>query len=122
MVDYRTIHGSQNPVRNIGWTRNLKEMMAEPGLAVDRSTIARWVLSHAPLLNQRIRCQMRHLNRSWRGDETLVRVAGQWTYLYRAIDSVGNTIDLLLSPKRDMMAAKAFSGLALWKRAGSVRE
>ena len=56
---------------------------------------------------------MRNLNRSWRVDETYVRVAGQWTYLYRAIDSAGNTIDFFLSPKRDLTAAKGFLQLAL---------
>jgi IS6 family transposase len=56
---------------------------------------------------------MRHPNRSWRVDETYIRVAGKWTYLYRAIDSAGNTIDFLLSPKRDLIAAKGFLQLAL---------
>ena len=59
--------------------------MAERGLTVDHSTIARWVLRYAPVLNERIRSEMRNPNRSWRVDETYVRVAGQWTYLYRFI-------------------------------------
>lgn len=87
--------------------RNLEEMMAERGLKLDHSTIARWVLLYAPVLNERIRLEMRP-NRSWPVGETYVRVAGTWTYLYRAIDSSGNTIDFLLSPKRDLTAAKAF--------------
>jgi transposase, IS6 family len=57
--------------------RNLKEMMAERGLALDHSAIARWVLTYAPLLNERIRSERRHPSRSWRVDETYVRVAGQ---------------------------------------------
>ena len=81
--------------------------MAERGLTVDHSTIARWVLRYAPVLNERIRSEMRNPNRWWRVDETYVRVAGQWTYLYRAIDSCGNTIECLLSPYRDVTAAKA---------------
>lgn len=100
--------------------RNLEEMMAERGLTVDHSTIARWVLHYAPILNERIRREMRRPNRSWRVDETYVRVAGQWTYLYRAIDSAGDTIDFLLSPKRDRIAAKAFLQLALLQ-AGQIR-
>jgi transposase-like protein len=56
---------------------------------------------------------MRHPNRPWRVDETYIRVSGHWTYLYRAIDSAGNTIDFLLSPKRDRIAAKAFLQLAV---------
>ena len=59
--------------------RDLEEMMAERGLGVDHSTIARWVLRYAPILGRRIRSEMRRPNRSWRVDETYVRVAGQWT-------------------------------------------
>jgi transposase, IS6 family len=88
--------------------RNLQEMMAERGLKLDPSTTARWVLLYAPVLNERIRVEMRWPNPSWRVDETYVRVAGTWTYLYRAIDSAGNTIDFLLLPKGDLTAAKAF--------------
>ena len=54
-------------------------------------------------------------NVSWRGDETLVRVAGKWTYLYRAVDSTGDTIDFMLSPRRDTVAAKRFLQMALWR-------
>jgi len=95
--------------------RDLEEMMAERGLSLDHSTIARWVLRYAPILSQRIRCEMRRPNRSWRVDETYVRVAGRWTYLYRAVDSEGNTIDFMLSPNRDLTAAKHFLQLALWR-------
>ena len=94
--------------------RDVEELMRERGLAVDHSTIARWVLRYAPELNKRIRREMRPPNRSWRVDETYLRVAGQWVYLYRAIDSAGDTIDFMLSPKRDAMAAKHFLQLALW--------
>jgi transposase-like protein len=66
--------------------RDLEEMMAEQGVKVDHSTIARWVLYYGPILNQRIRREMRSPKRSWRVEETYVRVAGRWTYLYRAID------------------------------------
>ena len=76
-------------------------------------TIWRWVQRYAPLLNQRLRREIRHPNRSWRVDETYVRVAGNWTYLYRAVDSAGDTIDFMLSPKRDLTAAKLFLRLAL---------
>jgi IS6 family transposase len=100
--------------------RNLEEMMAERGLTIDHSTIARWVLRYAPVLNQRIRSEMRNANRSWRVDETYIRVAGRWTYLYRAIDSAGNTIDFLLSPYRDTFAAKSFLQLAI-AQAGRIQ-
>jgi IS6 family transposase len=100
--------------------RNLEEMMAERGLTIDHSTIARWVLRYAPVLNARIRSEMRSPNRSWRVDETYVRVAGKWTYLYRAVDSAGNTIDFLLSAHRDAIAAKAFLQLAI-AQAGRIQ-
>src|SRR5579862_7107773 len=99
--------------------RDLEEMMAERGMSVDHSTIARWVLHYAPILERRIRRGMRHPNRSWRVDETYIRVAGKWTYLYRAVDSAGDRIDFLLSPNRDLIAAKGFLRLAL--SAGPVR-
>jgi transposase-like protein len=93
--------------------RDLEELMAERGLRVDHSTLARWVLRYAPILSQRMRRHLRNTNRSWRLDETYVRVAGNWTYLYRALDSEGNTVDFLLSPHRDRVAAKHFLQLAL---------
>jgi len=93
--------------------RDLKEMMAERGLAVDHSTVWRWVQRYAPMLNQRLSRELRRRNRSWRVDETYIRVAGRWTYLYRAVDSEGNTIDFMLSPHRDLIAAKHFLQLAL---------
>src|SRR6202034_53896 len=64
--------------------RNLEEMMAERGLAIDHSTIARWGLYYAPILNGRIRREMRRPNRSWRVDETYVRVAGKMDLIYIA--------------------------------------
>ncbi len=100
--------------------RDLEDLMAERGLQVDHSTIARWVLRYAPILNQRMRRHVRRVNRSWRVDETYVRVAGKWTYLYRALDSEGNTIDFMLSPHRDPVAAKHFLQLALG-RVGYLR-
>ena len=100
--------------------RDLEELMAERGLGVDHSTIGRWVLYYAPVLHERIRRHVRPPNASWRLDETLVRVAGKWTYLYRAVDSTGDTIDFMLSPRRDTVAAKHFLQMTLW-RAGRIR-
>src|SRR5215470_10728657 len=93
--------------------RDLEEMMVERELSVDHVTIWRWVQHYAPILNQRLRRELRSPNRSWRVDETYVRVAGRWTYLYRAVDSSGETIDFMLSPYRDLTAAKLFLRLAL---------
>ena len=90
--------------------RDLEEMMTERGLSVDHSTIARWVLYYGPVPNQRIRREMCPPNRSWRVDETYVRVAGRWAYLYRAVDSAGDTIEFLLSPIGIWWRRKDFSG------------
>ena len=87
--------------------------MADRGLSADHVTIWRWVQRYAPVLNERIRRGMRHPNRSWRVDETYIKVAGNWAYLYRAVDSAGETIEFMLSPKRDLIAAKLFLRLAL---------
>ena len=93
--------------------RDLEEIRAERNLFVDHVTIWRWVQRYAPVLNQRIRREMRRPNRSWRVDETYVKVAGSWAYLYRAVDSGGETIEFMLSPNRDLMAAELFLRLAL---------
>lgn len=101
--------------------RDLEEMMAERGLSVDHVTVWRWVQRYAPVLNQRIRREIRLPNRSWRVDETYIKVAGNWAYLYRAVDSAGETIEFLLSPKRDLISAKLFLRLALYGRAPRPR-
>lgn len=88
--------------------RDLEEMMAERGLSVDHSTINRWVLQYGPELDKRCRSHLRSTNDSWRVDETYIKVRGKWKYLYRAVDSSGQTLDFLLSAKRDAKAAKRF--------------
>ena len=88
--------------------RDVEEMMAEQGIEVDHSTINRWVLKYAPELDKRIRPHLQSTNDSWRVDETYIMVKGQWKYLYRAVDSQGNTLDFLLSAKRDASAAERF--------------
>jgi transposase-like protein len=93
--------------------RDLEELMAERNLQVDHVTIWRWVQRYAPELSKRGRRELRMTNRSWRVDETYLRIAGKWTYLYRAVDSTGATIDFLLSVNRDADAAKCFFQKAL---------
>ena len=83
-------------------------MMAERGLKVDHSTIARWVLAYAPKLEKRVKPQLKPTGDSWRVDETSIKVRGQWLYQYRAVDSVGNPLDFRLSARRDAQAAQAF--------------
>ncbi|WP_144488634.1 IS6 family transposase, partial [Bacillus nitratireducens] len=73
--------------------RDLVEMMAERGLSISHTTIMRWVHQYGPELDKRIRRYLKQTNDSWRVDETYIKLKGQWMYLYRAVDSNGNTID-----------------------------
>ena len=92
--------------------RDVEELLAERGLEADHTTIWRWVQRYGPTLEQRLRRYLKATNKSWRVDETYIRVKGRWCYLYRAIDSTGATIDFLLSALRDA-AALLKPGLAL---------
>ena len=83
-------------------------MMEERNLTVDHTTIYRWVQRYAPELDKRSRPHLRPTNDSYRVDETYVKIKGQWYYLYRALDSTGQTIDFMLSARRDTKAAKRF--------------
>ncbi len=69
--------------------------MQERGVEVDHSTINRWVLKYAPELDKRIRPYLKPTNDSWRTDETYIKIKGVWKYLYRAVDSEGNTLDFI---------------------------
>src|SRR3989442_13429003 len=102
--------------------RDLEEMMAERGLTVDHTTIYRWVQHYAPELEKRCRPHLKACNDSWRVDETYIKVKKVWTYLYRAVDSEGNTLEFLLSPARDAEAAKRFFVKALHAAAGSASQ
>jgi transposase, IS6 family len=93
--------------------RDLEEMMAERGLHVDHTTIYRWVQRYAPEVERRVRAQLKPTNDSWRVDETYVKVRGAWAYLYRALDSAGNTLEFVLSPHRHAQAAEYFFRKAL---------
>jgi transposase-like protein len=86
--------------------RDVEELLAERGLEADHTTIWRWVQCYGPALEQRLRRQLKPTNKSWRVDETYIRVKGGWCYLYRAIDSTGATIDFLVLALRDAAAAK----------------
>ena len=88
--------------------RHLEEMMAERGVMVDHSTIHRWAMKMLPVLAVVCRRRKLPVGKSWRMDETYVKVGGQWKYLYRALDKSGNTLDFLLRAKRDHAAARAF--------------
>src|SRR5919199_831930 len=88
--------------------RHVAKLIRERGLAIHPSCVFRWVQVYAPELNKRCRLYLRPTNKSYRVDETYVKVKGVMKYLYRAVDSTGQTIDFLLTAKRDAASAKRF--------------
>jgi transposase, IS6 family len=92
---------------------HVSELLAERGMAVDPSCVWRWVQAYAPELNKRCRPHLKPTNKSYRTDETYIKVKGEEKFLYRAVDSTGQTIDFLLTAKRDAAAAKRFFRRAL---------
>ena len=100
--------------------RNLKEMMAERGMEVDHTTIMRWVHQYSPEIEKKVRRYLKPTNDSWKMDETYINVKGEWKYLYRAVDSDGNTIDFMLSAKRNKKAAKRFLKKALCSKHNQI--
>ena len=99
-------YGGMSPIRFR--YRQLEEMMGERGVTVDHSTLNRWVIRSAPAVEKQFRHHQRPVGRSWRMDETYVKIKGKAAYLYRAVDKAGHTIDFLLTPTRDREAAEAF--------------
>jgi len=88
--------------------RDIEELFLERGVEVDHSTLGRWVLAYAPLIEKRLRQFRRPHCGSVRIDETYIRVRGEWRYLYRAINKHGSPVDFLLTARRDLDAAKCF--------------
>src|ERR1700739_2270785 len=101
-------------------SRDLVQMMAERGIEVTHTTILRWVQRFVPEFEKRWNRYSRTVGRSWRCDETYIKVKGHWTYLYRAVDKLGQTVDFLLSERRDIAAAKRFFSKAM-KKHGTPR-
>ncbi len=101
--------------------RNLKEMMAERGVDLDHSTVHRWVICFSPKLLERFNRRKRQVTRKWKLDETYIKVNSEWLYLYRAIDSNGDTVEFYFSKERDLSAAKCFIRKALARHGRPVR-
>jgi transposase-like protein len=92
---------------------DVAEWLAERGITVERSTLYRWVQRFLPLFQQAARAHRHPVGDRWRVDETYCRLAGKWAYLYRAIDQVGQLVDVYFSERRNAAAAEAFFARAL---------
>ncbi|MBL0407861.1 IS6 family transposase [Microvirga aerilata] len=88
--------------------RNLEEMMAERGISVHHATIHGWIVRYSPELLERFDRRKRVVTGRWHIDETYIKVRGQWRYLYRAIDSNGDTVEFCFSKRRNLAAANRF--------------
>jgi putative transposase len=87
--------------------RHVEKLMEERGIELDHATVNRWVVKYSPALEANFRKYKRPVGKSWRMDETYIKVKGEWVYYYRAVDKEGQTIDFFLSRKRDTEAAQA---------------
>jgi transposase-like protein len=88
--------------------RDLEELLVERGIEVDHVTVYRWVQRFTPLLAEAARPCRHAVGDRWWADETYVKVAGRWRYVYRAIDQFGQVVDVFVSPHRDVKAARRF--------------
>ena len=93
--------------------RDVEELLAERGIAVDHVSIFRWVQRFTPLLAEAARPCRHRVGDRWWVDETYVKVSGRWRYVYRAIDQFGQVVDVYVSTRRDSAAARCFFTRAL---------
>ncbi|VAW71094.1 Mobile element protein [hydrothermal vent metagenome] len=116
MVSFKCRHFNQAMImQSICWTlayslsyRDIEEMMQERGFDVDHSTLNRWVVHYTRELEKAFHKKKKRPGGRWRMDETYIKVKGQWRYYYRAVDKENNTIDFLLTTKRDKKVALCF--------------
>jgi putative transposase len=116
MISFKGRHFQQEMIlQSVRWYlayslsyRDIEEIMDERGFDVDHSTLQRWVVEYAPQLEKAFRRKKKRSGDRWRFDETYIKVKGTWKYFYRAVDKQGNTIDFLLTAKRDKKAALRF--------------
>jgi len=87
--------------------RQLEEMMRERGVAVDHSTLNHWVIKYAPEFEKQFRRWQRPVGKSWRVDETYVKIKGHWAYLYRAVDKNGQTIEVMRAIRKGQLRSAA---------------
>ena len=121
MIDFKRRHFQQEMIlQSIRWYlayslsyRDIEEIMKERSFDVDHSTIQRWVVHYAPQLEEAFHWKKKRPGDRWRLDETYIKVKGKWRYFYRAVDKQGNTIDFLLTAKRDKKAALRFLSKAI---------
>ncbi len=95
---------------------DVRDLLAERGVDVSPRTILNWVQKVGPLLAPAVRQRAQPVGRRWSCDETYVRVAGRWAYLYRAVDEHGQVVDVLLRERRDLASARAFFAQAIRRR------
>ena len=88
--------------------RDVEELLSIRGVKVDHATIQRWVYKFTPLIESTFKKRKKTVGNSWRMDETYIRVKGEWMYLYRAVDKEGNTVDFMLTKRRNKRAAHLF--------------
>lgn len=93
--------------------RDIEELLQIRGVELDHSTIQRWVFKFSPIIEKNMHKRKRSVANSWRMDETYVKVGGKDRYLYRAIDKEGNTVDFLLTKRRQRMSAQKFFNKAI---------
>lgn len=93
--------------------RDLEEITTGRGVRVDHVTLNRWVVKYSPIVAARVQSKKRPTLKFWRMDQSYLRVRGKWMYLYRAIDKAGNTLDFILSERRNGLAATRFFAKAL---------
>lgn len=88
--------------------RDVEELLSVRGVVVDHATIQRWVYKFTPIIEIGFKKRRKAVGNSWRMDETYIKVKGEWMYLYRAVDKEGNTVDFLLTKRRNKFAAHKF--------------
>jgi putative transposase len=93
--------------------RDVEELMQIRGVDVDHSTIQRWVFKFSPTIEKNMHKRKYQVGDSWRMDETYIKVGGKDRFLYRAVDKEGNTVDFLLTKRRQKMSAQKFFNKAI---------